>query len=106
MALLGDLGLKKVAETCYSKAQYTAKEISKIKGFSLFCKDYNFIKEFAVKTEYPIDLIIDNARKEKIGLSSVQESNDMLLIAVTEKRTIDDIDTLISFLKRQSIDLQ
>ena len=57
------------------------KEISKIKGFSLFCKDYNFIKEFAVKTEYPIDLIIDNARKEKIGLSSVQESNDMLLIA-------------------------
>ena len=106
MALLGDLGLKKVAETCYSKAQYTAKEISKIKGFNLFCKDYNFIKEFAVKTEYPIDLIIDNARKEKIGLSAVQESNDMLLIAVTEKRTIDDIDTLISFLKRQSIDLQ
>ena len=106
MALLGDLGLKEVAETCYSKAQYTAKEISKIKGFNLFCKDYNFIKEFAIKTEYPIELIIDNARKEKIGLSSVQNSNDMLLIAVTEKRTIDDIDMLISFLKRQSIDLQ
>ena len=105
MALLGDIGLKKIAELCYSKAQYTAKEISKIDGFDILYDDYNFIKEFTVRTTISAKKIASNAREEGIGISLIGSSDNKLLIAVTEKRTAKEIETLISFLKRQSVDL-
>ena len=35
MSLFGDSGLRKVAELCFSKAQYTARKISELDGFSI-----------------------------------------------------------------------
>ena len=105
MSLFGDSGLRKVAELCFSKAQYTAKKISEIDGFSILYNDYNFIKEFIVLTKFSAKKIISAAKKEGIGLSSVGNNDDKLLIAVTEKRTKSEIDNLADFLKRQSVDL-
>tara|TARA_Y100000768_G_scaffold388174_1_gene382620 strand:+ start:2827 stop:4146 length:1320 start_codon:yes stop_codon:yes gene_type:complete len=105
MSLFGDSGLRKVAELCFSKAQYTAKKISEIDGFSILYNDYNFIKEFTVLTKFSAKKIISAAKKEGIGLSSVGNNDDKLLIAVTEKRTKSEIDNLADFLKRQSVDL-
>ncbi len=99
MSLLGDFGIQKIAELCYSKAQYTAKEISKINGFSVFNNDFNFIKEFVVITENSAREIVLKARLKGIGLSTIGSSDRKILIAVTEKRTIDDINNLVSFFK-------
>ena len=49
--------------------------------------------------------VIAEAQKEGIGLSSAGNNDDKLLIAVTEKRTKEEIDKLVDFLKRQSVDL-
>ena len=105
MSLFGDSGLRKVAELCFSKAQYTARKISELDGFSILNNDFNFVKEFVVLTEFSAKKIISEAKKEGIGLSCIGDRDDKLLIAVTEKRTKDEIDKLISFLNRQSIDL-
>ena len=105
MALLGDFGLNKIANSCYSKAQYTAKKISKINGFAVLHNDYNFIKEFVVKTDISAKQIVSNAREEGLGLSLGGSLDNNLRIAVTEKRTVKEIELLISFLKRQSLDL-
>ena len=105
MSLFGDSGLRKVAELCFSKAQYTARKISELDGFSILNNDFNFVKEFVVLTEFSAKKIISEAKKEGIGLSCIGDKDDKLLIAVTEKRTKDEIDKLISFLNRQSIDL-
>ena len=105
MALLGDSGLRGISEICYSKSQYAAKEISKIDGFSIMYDDFNFIKEFVVNTKVSAKEIVNQAREEKIGLSTIGKNDNQLLVAVTEKRTIKEINTLISFLKRKSVDL-
>ena len=105
MSLFGDSGLRKVAELCFSKAQYTARKISELDGFSILNNDFNFVKEFVVLTQFSAKKIISEAKKEGIGLSCIGDKDDKLLIAVTEKRTKDEIDKLISFLNRQSIDL-
>ena len=105
MSLFGDSGLRKVAELCFSKAQYTARKISELDGFSILNNDFNFVKEFVVLTEFSAKKIISEAKKEGIGLSCIGDKDDKLLIAVTEKRTKDEIDKLINFLNRQSIDL-
>lgn len=105
MSLFGDSGLRKVAELCFSKAQYTARKISELDGFSILNNDFNFVKEFVVLTKFSAKKIISEAKKEGIGLSCIGDKDDKLLIAVTEKRTKDEIDKLISFLNRQSIDL-
>ena len=105
MSLFGDSGLRKVAELCFSKAQYTARKISELDGFSILNNDFNFVKEFVVLTKFSAKKIISEAKKEGIGLSCIGDKNDKLLIAVTEKRTKDEIDKLINFLDRQSIDL-
>ena len=105
MSLFGDSGLRKVAELCFSKSQYTARKISELDGFSILNNDFNFVKEFVVLTQFSAKKIISEAKKEGIGLSCIGDKDDKLLIAVTEKRTKDEIDKLISFLNRQSIDL-
>ena len=105
MSLLGDSGLRKIAELCFSKAQYAANKISEIDGFSILYNDYNFIKEFIVLTKFSTKKIISEAQKEGIGLSSAGNNDDKLLIAVTEKRTKEEMDKLVDFLKRQSVDL-
>ena len=100
MSLFGDSGLRKVAELCFSKAQYTARKISELDGFSILNNDFNFVKEFVVLTQFSAKKIISEAKKEGIGLSCIGDKDDKLLIAVTEKRTKDEIDKLISFLNR------
>ena len=85
MSLFGDSGLRKVAELCFSKAQYTARKISELDGFSILNDDFNFVKEFVVLTEFSAKKIISEAKKEGIGLSCIGDKDDKLLIAVTEK---------------------
>ena len=100
MSLMGHKGLSKLSKVCFDKSHYAAKEISKLSKFRLpYCN--SFVKEFVVETTIDIDDLIANAVNEGISLSKLNNSENKLLIAVTEKRTRAEIDLLISFLKKQ-----
>ena len=100
MSLMGYKGLSKLSKVCYDKAQYAANQIDNLSKFNL-PYGYSFIKEFVVETSVDIDSLISCAADEGISISKLRNSKDKLLIAVTEKRTKKEIDSLISFLKRQ-----
>jgi len=104
LALMGKQGLPKVAELCIQKAHYLADEIKKLDGFSLMF-DPPFFKEFAVRCPVDPEKIIQSLLNEKIfaGINLGRfdyDIQDGLMIAVTEKRTKDEMDRFIKALKR------
>jgi glycine dehydrogenase subunit 1 len=103
MALMGKTGLPQVAELCLRKAHYLAREITKLKGFSLL-SSRSFFKEFAVKCPIPPARIIEALHRERlfagIDLSRFDYGlEDSLLVAVTEKRTKAEMDRYVQALK-------
>ncbi len=101
MTLMGKEGLKEVAVQSTTKAHYLADEINKLDGFSL-AFDAAFFKEFAVKTPVPAEEIISRLKEKNIfpGIDLKQFGYDnILLIAVTEKKRKCDLDELVNALK-------
>jgi len=49
LSVMGKQGLRRVAELCYHKAHYAARQISALPGFSLAFPDAPFFHEFAVR---------------------------------------------------------
>lgn len=100
MSIMGKNGLKEVAMQCTTKAHYLANEIAKIPGFSL-AYSHPFFKEFAVKTTKPakeiIDLLIKKDIMAGVDCAEIGEEN-ILLIAVTEKKTKSEMDSFVKAL--------
>ncbi len=104
MTLMGKEGLKEVAIQSTTKAHYLAGKISNINGFSL-AFEAPFFKEFAVKTPVLAKDIIEKLKSKNIfpGVDLKQFGyENMLLIAVTEKKRKRDLDELINSLKEFS----
>ena len=106
MATMGREGIKEVAEQSMVKAHYLAENISKIPGFSINDK-IPFFNEFFVKV--PNDCACEIVNKGiEVGLLPGISTCDFegvpkgLLIAVTEKRTKEEMDLLVDFLKQFS----
>ncbi len=102
LSLLGQTGLRQVAELCYHKAHYAADQISKLKGYSL-CFDAPFFHEFSVCCPSPVAEINDHLLEHGIlgGYDLGQDYpalQDHMLIAVTEMNTRDEIDALVEIL--------
>lgn len=102
LASLGKQGLVQVANQCFDKAHYAAERIAALDGYEL-AFDQPFFKEFCVRTTRGADAAIAKCRERGIiggvALSRFDESlTDLLLIAVTEKRSKDEIDALVSAL--------
>lgn len=103
LALMGRTGLEKIALTCLEKSHYLAEKISEIEGFGLKFA-HPFFKEFAVRTPVDPDIIIQKLLSHNIhaGLNVKRFDYDLehtLLIAVTEKRTQDQLDLFVRTLK-------
>jgi glycine dehydrogenase subunit 1 len=103
LALMGKTGLPEVAELCLQKAHYLAKGIAGLKGFKLLSIK-PFFKEFAVQCPISPARIIDTLHQERIfagiDLSRFDYGlKDALLIAVTEKRTKEEMDRYLDALK-------
>jgi len=104
LSLMGEKGLPAVANLCLQKAHYLAKKIEKeINGINLFFP-HPFFKEFVIQCSVSPQRIIDEMRKEKIfagiDLSRFDYGiNNGLLIAVTEKRTKEEMDQYVGVLK-------
>jgi glycine dehydrogenase subunit 1 len=97
---LGKQGVKDLAEHCVKKAHYLADRISSLKGYSLAWST-PFFNEFAVKCPVAPEKVIKSLLGKKILAGyplgkSYPELKDYLLIAVTEKRTKEEMDELVS----------
>ena len=104
MALMGKQGLPTVANLCLQKAHYLAKRLEEINGIDLLFSR-PFFKEFAIKCSVPPAQIIARMRKEKIfaGIDLGRFDygiDDGLLVAVTEKRTKDEMDHYVEVMKK------
>jgi len=98
LAWLGPQGLREVGETCMSLAGYAKERVALPLAF-----DRPTFKEFAVRTPRPARDVIRAARERGVhpgyALGRDYEGlEDVLLIAVTEKRTPDEIDRLAAVL--------
>ncbi|MBZ0264756.1 aminomethyl-transferring glycine dehydrogenase subunit GcvPA [bacterium] len=99
IALLGKEGFRKVSEMCYHKAHYLQEKICELDGFRLL---YNqpFFNEFVIETAVPAKELVEKMGKRGIfpGIRLGRfypEFEHALLVAVTEKRTREDMDLLV-----------
>ena len=103
MSTMGKEGIKEVAEQSMHKAHYLAEKIAAIPGFKLM-NDKPFFNEFLVETPVPAAEIVKAGAAEGflagIDTSRFPECKQGLLVAVTEKRTREEIDTYVEFLKK------
>ncbi len=104
LTLMGKEGFPRVAELCLQKSHYLADQLVKIPGVELLFDQF-FFKEFAIRTPIPPQQIIDAMRKEKIFAGIDLSRFDYgiengLLIAVTEKRSRDEMDRYAAILRK------
>jgi glycine dehydrogenase subunit 1 len=102
LSWLGPQGLRETGETCLALAAY-AKERLAAAGLSLAFPEQATFKEFAVRVGRPARDAIREARERRIhpGYSLGRDYHgldDALLVAVTEKRTPEEIDRLAEVL--------
>ncbi len=95
MSIMGKEGIKEAAQISFDGAHYL---FEKIIGKEKVKLVYNkpFFNEFLIQLE-DRDTFFDKAIKQGI-LPGIKIDDDKLLIAVTEKRTKDEIDTLVGLL--------
>lgn len=102
MSLMGKEGIKEVAEQSMTKAHYLAQEISKLDGYEM-AFDSTFFKEFVIKTPIKAAELYDKLDKKDIlagiALSRFGYDDNLLMIAVTEKKRKSDLDAFVSALR-------
>ncbi len=103
LSLLGKQGIREVAEQCLQKSHYLAEKVTEIPGFRIQF-DRPFFKEFVLHTPVPASEIISALAKKHL-LAGIDLSEfdyglpNALLVAVTEKRTKEELDRFAEALK-------
>ena len=94
MSVMGKQGLKEAAEMSYAGAHYLCDELLKTGHFKL---SYNrpFFNEFCVKYNGDVDALRRKLEENGI-LGGVKIADDEIMFAVTENRTKEETDKLIS----------
>ncbi len=116
---IGKAGIQQLAEHCYSKAEYLKQKLAEIDGVRIKNKGFTF-NEFVVNLSTPAKDVVDKMNKLDIlaGIPIMNYCNCLnvslpikdyygieygdegdLLIAVTEKRTKEEMDLFVSKLK-------
>ena len=103
LSLVGKTGLVKAAHLCLQKAHYLAEQLAGLTGFRLRYRG-SFFKEFVLEgPTSPASLIRKLSREgilAGIDLGRLQGSwRSGLLVAVTEKRTRQDMDAYVDLLR-------
>jgi glycine dehydrogenase subunit 1 len=96
LAWLGPEGLRELGERCVAKAAYAAARLTAIERVELLHADVPFFKEFALRVPRPALEVRDAlaGRGFLAGVPLPQAGEDVLLLAVTERRTRAEIDAL------------
>jgi glycine dehydrogenase subunit 1 len=103
MAALGKQGFRELGELNVQKAHYAQRQITAIPGYEAAFKR-PFFNEFVIKCPVPVSMIEQRLEQaDIIGGYPLGQSypglDNAILFCVTETRTKDDIDTLVSVLK-------
>jgi glycine dehydrogenase subunit 1 len=99
---LGPQGLRELGETCLALSHYAKERLGEA-GLELAFPEKATFKEFAVRLGRPAKEVIQSARKEGVhpGYALGRDYaglDDTLLVAVTERRTTEEIDRLVEVL--------
>lgn len=106
LALVGPQGLKEAAELCCRKAHYAAERLTSIPGIKL-AFNRPFFKEFTLQFAAGAEAHLSKARRAgfdlgpglaRFGAAISGSLKDAALVAVTEKRTKQEIDDLAAAL--------
>ena len=102
LSLLGPQGLRETGETCMALAQYARMRLAE-RGVELLFPNETTFKEFAVRVGRSGRDAIRAARAQGVNPGyplgrDYPGLDDALLVAVTEKRTIEEIDRLVEVL--------
>ena len=96
MSLMGKEGVKEVARLSYAGAHYMADKLLATGKFTM-AFDKPFFNEFCVRYNGNVDALqkkfIDNG-----FFGGIKVAEDTIMFAVTEKRTKEEIDTLVSLI--------
>jgi len=104
LSAMGKNGLRKVAELCYHKAHYAARELSGLPGYALL-SNQPFFKELPLKCPAPVDEINDYLADEWNIIGGYDLGQDYpgldntMLVCVTEMNTKEEIDALVEALR-------
>ncbi len=93
---LGPGGLAELGRQCAAKAAYAAERLTALPGVELLHPDAPFFKEFALRTPRPAEDVVAALveRGYLAGVPFPAAGEDVLLVAVTERRTREEIDGL------------
>jgi glycine dehydrogenase subunit 1 len=99
LSWLGPQGLRELGETCMALAEYARERL----GLPLLFADQTTFREFAVRVGRPARDVVRKALAQGINAGyplgrDYEGMDDALLIAVTERRTTDEIDRLAEVL--------
>ena len=95
-SLMGREGLKEAAELGYAGAHYLCEQLVATGHFTLVY-DKPFFNEFVVRYDGDVDAL--QARFVENGIfGGVKVADDQIMFAVTEKRTKEEVDRLISLI--------
>jgi glycine dehydrogenase subunit 1 len=95
---LGPEGLRELGVQCASKAAYAAERLVALPGVSLLHPEAPFFKEFALRLPRPaadvVAAMLDHGYLAGVALA--RDGQDVLLVAVTEKRSRPEIDGFVA----------
>lgn len=98
---MGKQGIKEVAEQSFQRAHYLANRITELNGFKL-AFDKPFFNEFLLETPVPAKEIIskgvDKGFLPGLDTTRFEGCKEGLLVAVTEKRSKEEMDQFVEFL--------
>lgn len=97
MSIMGKEGLKEAASLSYSAAHYLCEELVKTGKFTL-AYEQPFFNEFCVRYNGNVDALQKHLAGNGI-LGGVKVADDIIMFAVTEKRTKEEIDQLVELVK-------
>lgn len=104
LAQLGPQGLREAGELCCRKSHYAAERLSEA-GIGTVAFPHPFFKEFVFTPHVPVEELITKAKQAGFNIGPALNrfdtgltENNSLLLAVTEKRTREEIDQLVEAL--------
>ncbi|MET0802075.1 MAG: aminomethyl-transferring glycine dehydrogenase subunit GcvPA [Actinomycetota bacterium] len=95
---LGPDGLAELGRQCASKAAYAASALADVPGVALAFPGQPFFKEFSLRLPKPAGEVIDAMieRGFLAGVAMPHVADDVLVVAVTERRSRAEIDAFVA----------
>jgi glycine dehydrogenase subunit 1 len=110
LAWLGKRGFRELGELMVRRTAYARGRLAAVDGVELL-HDAPVVREFAVTLDAPVDQVLDRCAAEGVGAGyplgrDYPEHENGLLIAITERRSKQDIDRLADSLGRAVAELR